>query len=465
MTSAGAMAATIESAVMPGPVIAGHADLEAACSNCHTRFDRGAQPGLCLDCHKEVRSDVKEGAGYHGRLKESLRECRKCHTEHKGRQARIVALDEKTFDHRQTDFALLGKHKAQACANCHRPKVRYSQAPSECAACHRKDDKHRGGLGAKCGECHNAETWKEARFDHAKTKFPLRRAHADAKVACESCHVDHKFANTPQECAACHREDDMKKGHKGQFGARCEKCHDEGSWKASTFRHDRDTRFALLDRHRPVKCESCHRAPLFREKTSMRCVSCHQADDVHKNSLGDKCEKCHSARGWKGTAFNHDADTKFALQGKHKAARCDSCHRDKGMHERVPVQCNACHERDDREKGHKGNYGEKCETCHNAAAFKPSTFDHARETPFAIDGKHARLACATCHKTQLYRTRTEATCYACHKDQDVHFATYGLECAACHIAADWRKIKPDAPSPDKVGAGSKQPPAAVRTAP
>lgn len=447
----------IESAVMPGPVIQGHADLESACGNCHVRFDRAAQPGLCLDCHKPVRADVNAGTGYHGRLKPKERECRTCHTDHRGRGAKIVALDERRFDHALTDFQLRGKHRQATCAGCHPARVKHARAPADCLSCHRKEDKHKGGLGAKCETCHNESTWKEARFDHGKTKFPLRRAHADPRVKCEACHIDHKYQATPAECVSCHRDDDMKKGHKGHFGNRCEKCHDEGDWKTSLFRHDRDTHYPLLDRHRQVKCESCHRAPLFREKTPTRCVSCHRSDDVHKGGLGDKCEKCHSARNWKGTGFDHDADTRFALRDKHKTAKCDSCHRDKGMREKLPLACHACHERDDREKGHKGNYGDKCETCHDARAFKPSTFDHGRDTPFVLGGRHAKVACAGCHKTPLYRTRTEAACYTCHKDQDVHFATWGVDCARCHVADDWRRIKPDAPLPDKAPAAGTAP--------
>ena len=70
MAASAATAQNLESAVMPGPVIQGHADLEGACQNCHIRFDRAAQPRLCLDCHKPVAADVRAGTGYHGRIKE-----------------------------------------------------------------------------------------------------------------------------------------------------------------------------------------------------------------------------------------------------------------------------------------------------------------------------------------------------------------------------------------------------------
>jgi uncharacterized paraquat-inducible protein A len=66
-TSQTAAAQTIESLVMPGEVIQGHADIETECTSCHKRFDRSAQSGLCLDCHEDVANDTNAGIGFHGR--------------------------------------------------------------------------------------------------------------------------------------------------------------------------------------------------------------------------------------------------------------------------------------------------------------------------------------------------------------------------------------------------------------
>ena len=457
-----AQAQTLESALMPGAVIEGHAKFEAECANCHVRFDRGAQARLCLDCHKPVRADVNGRTGYHGRSAERGKNCRTCHTEHKGRTARIVNLDEKSFDHAQTDFALRGRHRQTECRSCHRGGEKHSQAPSDCASCHRKDDTHKGGLGARCENCHNEDSWKEGRFDHGKTKFPLRRSHAAPGVKCADCHVNQKYADTSRECVSCHRDDDMKTGHRGQLGNRCERCHSEGEWKSNAFNHDRDTRFPLLDRHRPVTCASCHRSTQFRDKTPTTCIACHRNDDAHKGALSENCDKCHNASGWKNAKFNHDKDTGFVLNGKHLSADCKACHvetapadskaagrrDDAGKREdkrearrgKLSMACLSCHESDDLKRGHKGQFGEKCETCHNAAAFKPSLFDHGRQTPVALRGKHSRITCITCHRGPLYTQPVERACYACHKDQDVHFTTYGTECEKCHVDDDWRRI-------------------------
>ena len=114
-----AWAQTIESVLRPGDVIQGHAKWEEDCKSCHIKFDRAAQDRLCMDCHKDIGQDVRAKAGYHGRLKPQ--NCRSCHTDHKGRGARIVELDKKQFDHNQTDFALRGGHQKPDCEKCHEP--------------------------------------------------------------------------------------------------------------------------------------------------------------------------------------------------------------------------------------------------------------------------------------------------------------------------------------------------------
>ncbi len=421
---------------MPGAVIKHHADIEHECGKCHVRSNRAAQPALCLDCHKPVAADVKSGQGYHGRLKDTT--CRSCHTEHKGRNAKIVKLDTQHFDHDQTDFKLKGKHQAKLCSSCHRNGEPWRRAPAECVDCHRIDDKHKSGLGEKCGSCHTESTWKDARFDHDKTRFPLKLSHADAQ--CSDCHRDQRYTNTPRDCVGCHRKDDV---HKGTYGSTCEKCHNESNWKRPTFRHDRDTHFPLLDKHRTVKCESCHRTPPFREKTPTRCVACHRSDDAHRSSLGDKCDKCHSAAGWKDARFNHDLDTHFPLKEKHAQAKCQSCHKDENLDKRradkvrspTPTQCVACHTKDDQDKGHQGKFGDKCESCHNERGFQYNRFDHDSATQFKLRSKHQSAKCTACHITPLYITKTETRCIACHEKEDQdkgHKGNLGAKCESCH---------------------------------
>ena len=117
---AGPAHAQIETLVMPGKVIEGHAEYEEDCNACHAKFKRAEQRTLCLDCHEDVAVDVNAATGFHGRF-DNAREagCASCHTDHEGRDADIVKLDEGAFDHDFTDFALLGKHGETECAECH----------------------------------------------------------------------------------------------------------------------------------------------------------------------------------------------------------------------------------------------------------------------------------------------------------------------------------------------------------
>jgi len=436
-------AQSLESAIMPGEVTRAHIKQESDCKHCHVRFDRAAQPRLCLDCHKPVAADVRAKSGYHGRLKNN--ECRTCHTEHKGRDANIVPLDEKAFDHTQTDFLLKGKHKTIACAKCHKPRTKHSAAPSTCAGCHRKDDKHKDTLGPKCESCHNESSWKETNFDHAKTKFPLLLKHA--KVKCVECHADaQRLANTSRECISCHRKDDK---HHGTLSAKCEHCHNEGAWKEARFDHAK-THFPLLLGHAKVKCAECHADLQHFASTAIKCITCHRKKDPHKGDLGDKCETCHNEKTWKeAVRFDHDRDSKFALREAHRKAKCENCHKDarimrdkpelRMFGEKPPAACFRCHEREDREKGHKGRYGEKCESCHAEKMFKAVTFEHARDARYALRGKHQQVKCDSCHKGTLYRDKLATSCFSCHEADDKHKGQLGSDCTRCHAEASWRE--------------------------
>ena len=428
-------AQSLESVVMPGKLIRGHAEIEGECGKCHAPFNRAAQSPLCLDCHKDVASDVRAAAGYHGRIRE--RECRSCHTDHKGREAAIVIMDTTKFDHRQTDYPLQGAHEKAECRSCHPPEKKYRDAPHECNDCHRKDDPHKGNLGPKCANCHTDSNWKEARFDHDRTRFPLKLKHATVK--CRDCHVDKRFLNAPRDCVGCHRKDDDAKGHHGRFGEKCQACHNERDWKPATFSHDRDTRFLLRDKHRTARCESCHRTPLFGEKLPSTCVGCHRSDDVHKGSLGAKCESCHNERNWKTSKFNHDTETSFPLRDKHRTARCESCHQDKTFKQKLPQTCIGCHRKDDDAKGHRGRYGEKCESCHTEKSWPVTTFDHARDTRYPLRAKHAGVKCDSCHKGNLYRDKLQTACIACHERDDKHEGQLNRRCENCHAETDWKR--------------------------
>jgi hypothetical protein len=426
MAAGGVRADTVETVLMPGQLIKGHADLEGDCKNCHARFDRKAQDGLCLDCHKDVAKDFSQHLGFHG--KQDKKECRACHTEHKGRGFNIAPFDKDKFDHKKTNFELKDSHSKVECKDCHKPGLKFREAHTVCVACHKKDDKHKGSLGDKCENCHTEKKWKDVKFDHSKTNFPLLGKHADVK--CKECHADQRYKGAPTACIACHRKDDK---HKAHFGDKCETCHTEKDWKTITFDHDKDTHYPLRGKHSLVTCVDCHTGFLYKQKTPTTCVACHRDDDEHKGHFGPKCETCHIEKDWNVVIFDHDKQTKYPLLGKHAEAKCEACHKGDLYKEKLQTVCFACHEKDDK---HKGQEGKKCEQCHNEKSWNTTQFDHGL-TRFPLLGKHDKVECKKCHLTPEYKNAKTA-CVECHKKDDKHKRKLGPECEMCHNARDWK---------------------------
>ncbi len=484
---------TVEMLVMPGKVIQGHADIEPECKKCHQPFKKEAQKTLCMVCHEDVAKDVFATQGYHGRNAE--KPCRECHSDHLGRTADIINLDEAKFDHKLTDYALLGKHLDTKCKACHAVGKKYREAAHDCYACHKKDDVHKGSLGKGCKSCHTEADWKKSTFDHDKTEFPLRGGHIKPK--CSACHKNQNFKETPKDCVSCHREDDVHKGglgtdcgkchndktwrntsfdhgktkfpllgahiktrclachksaayndvppmkcvschtkedvHKGRYGEKCETCHGEASWKEIKFQHDRDTGFRLRDAHAKIKCDACHTGKLYVDKTPKDCNGCHAKKDVHKGDLGTACDKCHLETEWKKTKFNHDKDTKYPLLGKHAEIKCKACHIDGTFRQKLPMDCMSCHKKDDK---HAGQQGTKCEQCHEESSWKKTRFDHARSI-FPLTGGHLAVKCNACHKSLKFKDAAKE-CIGCHTKEDVHKGRLGAACADCHNTRDWR---------------------------
>lgn len=489
----GARATSIERALMPGPVVAHHAEVEDDCDRCHAAFDRDAQPRLCGGCHEEVDADVRAGTGFHGRIAE--RACSACHTEHKGRDAVIVQLDRGRFDHARTDFGLAGAHAQAACEDCHAEGKEFRAAPAACNGCHADVDAHHGSLGKDCAECHGAAAWTPATFDHARTGFELagahqplectdchagapattriestcRSCHADDDVhrgslgpECGTCHVDRdwkqarfdhgttgfvledshaaapcsgchavegRYTGASTACSACHSRDDR---HQGSLGDQCGNCHRSTRWdSAARFDHAR-TRFALDGAHRDASCASCHVDATRYRGAPLDCVKCHREDDTHKGRNGADCATCHSSRDWKQSLFDHDRDTSYPLRGAHRQADCESCHRGPDPVGTLPIECIACHRDDD---AHQGQLGERCEQCHQERDWTSTSFDHDR-SPFPLLGAHRLAECGDCHLSAAYLD-AEPACRSCHADRDTHEGAYGEDCGACHVPRDW----------------------------
>ena len=420
--------------VNPGDLIADHAKFEKDCKHCHEPFNKNKQNTLCVSCHdhRAIATDLKNRTGYHGRIREQ--DCRVCHSEHKGRSAKIVHIDKRAFDHSKTDFRLLGKHSSNKveCKQCHQANKKFRDAPSDCFSCHRNDDVHKSSLGKDCGSCHVADGWKQVRFDHSKTNYPLIGKHREVK--CNACHKSKDHKNTPKTCIACHRRDDE---HRGKFGIECKSCHTPKDWGISLFNHDRLTQYPLRGAHRKIACKTCHTGMLYEQKLQSQCISCHRADDVHKGQEGSVCQQCHNESRWTGTRFDHGL-VAFPLLGKHNTVKCKQCHV-KPTFKDASVECYACHKKDDK---HKARLGNQCEQCHNARNWRYWSFDHNRQTRFVLTGGHKGLRCEACHIRPAGRSASiSSRCSSCHEDDDIHSGQFGDHCERCHVTSDFKKIK------------------------
>lgn len=498
-TSNASAQSTWEKLISPGPLSSAHAKIEKKCDSCHSSFKREAQNGKCLACHKGIASDINQAVGFHGKSNARSQQCKTCHSEHHGRAHRLVAFTPAKFNHNLTDYPLVGGHAKATCVGCHAKGANYRSTPTACVSCHAKKDPHLGKLGRNCQGCHTVTGWKTILpYNHAKTGFPLTGKHRSA--ACMSCHTGQRWQGLSQQCVGCHARDDVHKGsrgtncsschnpadwkdasfnhnrdttfpllgqhagtacagchgtnnairkpqktciachakddaHKGERGTACANCHTPRNWKDVKFDHAKETRFPLLGAHAAAACTTCHGADRSIKKPPMTCIGCHAKDDSHKGRNGTDCERCHNNSDWKKTEFDHDKMTRFALQGAHKTALCEACHKQPTEVSLPPVACVGCHAEDD---AHSKRLGDKCDSCHNAVAWKDKVlFDHDL-TRFPLTGKHAPLTCDKCHADKTFQSKG-ITCQSCHVDEH-HAGTLGSApaCAKCHNVSSWK---------------------------
>jgi hypothetical protein len=296
-----------------------------SCTNCHSvsgfkpvQFDHSLIPKqACTNCHRN--RDVHDG-----RLGAK---CDTCHTTNGWRPAR-----RENFSHDRTRFPLTGKHRAVVCASCHRESP--IRAPMVCSSCHR--DPHGGRLGTACERCHTTAGFgsvKAGAFDHDKTRFPLRGAHARAD--CAECHAKQK--TPPRTCTGCHTDP-----HKGQFGKRdCTSCHTIERFVPATFTlaEHQKTRFPLAGAHLAVPCTACHAGGRFRlAATPNECQTCHRSP--HGNAVTGTCTSCHRVESWSRIAYDHRT---FPLEGAHARVRCGACHQNLTEFRGTPRTCAGCH--------------------------------------------------------------------------------------------------------------------------
>ncbi len=429
LTSFTANAQTVESLVMPGELVRGHADLESDCSSCHISFNRAAQDGLCRDCHEDVTKDIENNKGFHGKSDDVAAEtCASCHTDHEGRNADIMNLVETSFDHLLTDFELIGKHGEADCGGCHAPTTKHRDTPNDCVDCHLEDDVHENFLGDACANCHDPNDWLEIEFDHDTTDYPLVGKHLE--TACTDCHADQTHQNTPTSCFGCHAEDDS---HDGRSGETCENCHNPSSWTDTNFDHANNTDFPLEFKHATLSCTDCHTEDPFDDVMETACASCHLEDDDHAGHRGAECGACHASEAWEKPTFNHDLATDFILRGSHETVACNDCHAEPIFSASPGTDCVSCHLEDEP---HDGLLGEFCNNCHTETDWTDPAFFYHDLTAFPLLGEHANIDCENCHETQKFAD-TSSGCVDCHLEDDNHDGVFENDCESCHNPVAW----------------------------
>jgi hypothetical protein len=197
-------------------------------------------------------------------------------------------------------------------------------------------------------------------------------------------------------------------------------------------------------------CAACHAGPWSEKSQAALCMDCHNdvSREVSSRSgfhghLADvqSCRHCHSEHNGAAAKlvdlaqFDHSG-TAFPLTGKHQTAACESCHKNQVFQE-MAHSCVDCHH---EPASHRGKFGVACATCHSTVAwtgatFNLASFDH-RLTGFPLTGRHQSLACASCHKNQVFQAMAHA-CVDCHQEPAKHSGRFGVNCASCHSTTAW----------------------------
>jgi hypothetical protein len=428
--------------------------LERDCVSCHTDPHRAALGTECTKCHDAGKWKVTPG-----------------------------------FSHDSTAYPLTGRHVKVTCAKCHEterltarrskgsPTPVYKPVPhASCADCHA--DPHNGRLGPGCSGCHTTRgfhTIEKDHFDHDRTRFPLKGAHAT--VRCSSCHRDFSTPALKRpgfaSCQACHADPHGGSATLAGKPVDCGQCHSVTAFTPAvyTVAQHRNTRYPLEGKHQSVACASCHReetnpalaarwgkARVIIRPSFARCTDCH--GDDHGGQLasrpdGGDCAACHRVAGWKPSLFDRTAHArlKLPLEGRHAEIGCRACHgserkglppiattglgKARFLFRVTQTDCAACHVDPHLGRFAKGEVGGKmlaCTACHDARAFRPSTVDVAAHQGygFPLEGAHRAIPCVACHaEMKAPRARTSTLIAAGVKLPELRFQASRV-CADCH---------------------------------
>ncbi len=272
----------------------------ASCGACHLTLDFKQSETQCASCHEDT---------HRGELGT---DCAHCHSSRS-----FIDRTGMARAHQLTRFPLTGSHVVLDCESCHpgvvQGHLRFVNTRAECESCHLED--YRGAMDPnhtassfplECAACHSTLGWTGARFDHARSNFPLTGAHRS--LSCQSCHADGVYAGTATDCASCHRDDydrTTDPGHAAAgFPLDCASCHSTSTWNGARFDHDGSFFPIYSGRHRGrwQSCAECHTNPT--SYATFTCLECHEhsnqteTDGHHREIAGYRyesqaCYSCH----------------------------------------------------------------------------------------------------------------------------------------------------------------------------
>ncbi len=413
------------------PLRGAHAKVD--CAKCHdpvTAWGRKPAYGSCSACHTDAHAGQALISGQRV-------DCNACHSED---GFTVTSFDRSR--HRNTAFALEGKHVEVACEKCH-PKQPKDVAPgslgaagvlirrphARCDDCHA--DAHAGQFlnradKGDCRACHTVESWKKSQWDvkqHQALAFPLTGRHA--KVPCADCHGPNRPRGSGANAAGAIGTVAGRVGDPAPGGV--EATAGAGAAAAGTAQ----MLFKLSD----TTCLSCHIDPHAGKYAA-----------AESDTLGGKraCASCHDTERFHPSRVDVREHARFAypLDGAHRAVACVTCHPDlarpplassligravsgsqpAGIEEisfaRKHEDCVDCHK-----DVHEGQLRGPCSRCHDTAAFRPpSRFVHDRDAAFPLAGAHSKVACDRCHPAKDNGSGRRI----------ITFRPVPVACAACH---------------------------------
>ena len=417
-------------------------------------------PDTCKVCH----------ANPHRAGSEDFLRCEDCHTE-----ADWKTMVPGRFDHAraaESGFALVDGHQKPTCTDCHGrkegDKVLHLPARERCVECHQKDDdrSHKGAFAREialepaenCALCHGIKAWKPAdRWDprtHGDPQGPALPLIDGHMIRCEDCHGTQ---GVQQACALVQADPGKRP---------CTRTPAAGEG------------FTRLPAQAPAPV-----GPL--EKS---CTGCHF--DPHDGRLTQRpettCVSCHDFKAWNLAKLDQQghAEVGFPIRGAHVKVfdDCGKCHggtlpggglRQVSLSNVKTDGCYACHQKDDDQKGHVGQLGKSCNSCHTEESWAPSTYgiERHQKARFQLVNAHAATPCAECHVADVpakvgpdeppaklpryqWGDRSQPLrCVTCHQatGKEVHGAQFrGQDCNQCHDDRAWSPSSFDQARHEKV---------------